>query len=124
VGKETHGTKEALNAPAEKASSQPHYRFKDWYRCLNREVLHLCFYHLRKETRRTLYQWLNRRSQRRSLRWEEWERMLQRSPILMPWIREKPRQRMPYQLELSFCQRLMRSLPIRGSHGVVHARAS
>jgi len=38
-----------LRAIAEKARSQPQYRFRDLYRQLNEEVLRLCFYRLRKE---------------------------------------------------------------------------
>jgi RNA-directed DNA polymerase len=57
-------------------------------------------------TRRTLYKWLNRRSQRRSLSWEALDRLLERFQIPRPRIVEKTGRKMPCQQELSFCQRL------------------
>jgi hypothetical protein len=60
------------------------------------------------ETVRTLHKWLNRRSQRWSLRWRAMTRLLERFQIPRPRIMEKTGQRMPCQLELSFCQRLMK----------------
>ena len=59
------------------------------------------------ETCRTLYKWLNRRSQRKSMTWAALRRMLERFQVPRPRIMEKPKQRMPCQQELSFCQRLM-----------------
>ena len=38
-----------LRAIAEKASKDPHHRFGDLYRWLNRDVLRLCFFRLRKD---------------------------------------------------------------------------
>jgi hypothetical protein len=58
-------------------------------------------------TCRTLYKWLNRRSQRQSYSWRAFNRMLARFQMPGPRIVEKPKQRMPCQQELSFCQRLM-----------------
>jgi group II intron reverse transcriptase/maturase len=62
-----------------------------------------------EETVRTLYKWLNRRSQRRSMNWRALNRMLGRFQIPRPRIVEKRGQRMPCQLELSLCQRIMKS---------------
>jgi group II intron reverse transcriptase/maturase len=73
------------------------------------------------ETRRTLYKWLNRRSQRRSLRWRGLNRLLQRFQVPIPRIVEKRGQRMSCQREFSFCQRL---LPWPLMHPKAHARAS
>ncbi len=67
-----------------------------------------------QETRRLLYRWLNRRSQRRSLRWSDLDRILQRFHIPVPRIVEKRQQKMPYQPELSLCQRLMNPV-LRGA---------
>ena len=75
-------------------------------------------------TRRTLHKWLNRRSQRRSLTWRAFKRMLQRFQMPEPRIVEKPKQRMPCQQELSFCQRLMSFLRPRQSPLRANARAS
>ena len=58
-------------------------------------------------TCRTLYKWLNRRSQRRSLSWPALNRLLARFQVPRPRIVEKNAERMPCQKELSFCQRLM-----------------
>jgi RNA-directed DNA polymerase len=58
-------------------------------------------------TCRTLYKWLNRRSQRQSLTWSAFNRMLARFQVPPPRIVEKNHQRMPCQQELSFCQRLL-----------------
>ncbi|MEI7733281.1 MAG: hypothetical protein WCO56_27160 [Verrucomicrobiota bacterium] len=57
-------------------------------------------------TCRVLYKWLNRRSQRPSLTWPALYRLLARFHIQRPYIVEKNQQRMPWQGELSFCQRL------------------
>jgi group II intron reverse transcriptase/maturase len=59
------------------------------------------------ETCRTLFKWLNRRSQRRSMTWPAFNRMLARFQVPQPRIVEKNQQRMPCQREMSFCQRLM-----------------
>ena len=74
-------------------------------------------------TCRTLHQWLNRRSQRKSLTWDALRRMLERFQVPRPRILEKNDQRMPYQMELSFCQRLMDFLK-PGVRPKVNARAS
>lgn len=58
------------------------------------------------ETERTLFKWLNRRSQRKSMSWQALNRLLERFQIPPPRIVEKTRQPMPCQYELSFCQRL------------------
>jgi group II intron reverse transcriptase/maturase len=75
-------------------------------------------------TCRTLYKWLNRRSQRHSLTWRAFNRMLARFQMPGPRIVEKSQQRLPCQQELSFCQRLMSFLRPRPSPLVAHARAS
>ena len=66
---------------------------------------------LYKETCRTLYKWLNRRSQRKSLTWPEVDRLLARFQVPPPRIVEK-KGVMPCQMELSFCQRLV-DFPLR-----------
>jgi hypothetical protein len=60
------------------------------------------------ETCRSLYKWLNRRSQRRSLTWSAFSRMLTRFQIPRPRIVEQRNGVMPCQMELSFCQRMMK----------------
>lgn len=62
---------------------------------------------LYEETRRAVYKWLNRRSQRKSLTWPEVDQLLARFQVPTPRIVEKPGVK-PYQQELSFCQRLVR----------------
>jgi group II intron reverse transcriptase/maturase len=74
-------------------------------------------------TCRALHKWLNRRSQRRSLTWPACHRMLARFQIPPPRIVEKNGQRMPCQLELSFCQRLLDFLR-PGASQKANARAS
>jgi len=74
-------------------------------------------------TCRTLHKWLNRRSQRPSMTWPAFNRMLARFQVPRPRIVETNRRGMPCQTELSFCQRLLdfrlpRKLPL------AHARAS
>lgn len=61
-------------------------------------------------TCRTLHKWLNRRSQRQSMTWPAFNRMLERFQAPRPRIVEKREQKMPCQMELSFCQRLMKFL--------------
>ena len=75
------------------------------------------------ETCRTLYQWLNRRSQRPSVSWAALNRLLERFQVPRPRIMEKRGQRMPCQQELSFCQRLMNVLQ-PGAVLKANARAS
>jgi group II intron reverse transcriptase/maturase len=75
------------------------------------------------ETRRTLYKWLNRRSQRPSMTWREIDRLMERFQIPRPRIVEKKDQKMPCQQEFSFCQRILRFLFPRKSPAA-HARAS
>jgi len=75
------------------------------------------------ETCRTLHKWLNRRSQRRSLKWPALNRMLKRFQVPPPRIVEKKAERMPCQLELSFCQRLVDS-PLLKTFRKAYARAS
>jgi RNA-directed DNA polymerase len=60
------------------------------------------------ETCRSLYKWLNRRSQRRSLTWSAFNRMLTRFQIPRPRIVEQRNGVKPCQMELSFCQRMMK----------------
>ena len=78
---------------------------------------------LYKETNRTLHKWLNRRSQRRSLSPQAVDRLFERFQVPPPRIVEKKDQKVPCQLELSFCQRLMKSIFGRFSPEA-HARAS
>jgi len=58
-------------------------------------------------TCRALHKWLNRRSQRQSLTWPAFNRMLARFQVPRPRIVEKNGQKMPCQRELSLCQRLL-----------------
>ena len=74
-------------------------------------------------TCRTLYKWLNRRSQRQSMTWPAFNRMLARFQVPRPRIVEKTEQRMPCQKELSFCQRLWDFWP-PWKLPKAHARAS
>ena len=74
-------------------------------------------------TCRTLHKWLNRRSQRQSLTWPAFNRMLARFQVPRPRIVERNAQRMPCQTELSFCQRLMGFLRPKISP-MANARAS
>jgi RNA-directed DNA polymerase len=78
---------------------------------------------LYEETNRTLHKWLNRRSQRRSLSPQAVDRLFERFQIPPPRIVEKKEQRVPCQLELSFCQRLLKNVLGRPSP-LAHARAS
>ena len=76
---------------------------------------------LYEATCRALYKWLNRRSQKRSLRWSALRSVLTRFQVPRPRIVE--RRMMPSQRELSFCQRLV-DAPLRGLFSRTHARAS
>ena len=58
-------------------------------------------------TCRALHKWLNRRSQRQSLTWPAFNRMLARFQGPRPRIVEKNGQKMPCQRELRLCQRLL-----------------
>jgi len=75
------------------------------------------------EACRALYKWLNRRSQRRSVRWPALNRMLARFRVPPPRIVEKNGAGMPCQLELSLCQHLV-NFPQRLLHPLAHAKAS
>jgi RNA-directed DNA polymerase len=76
-----------------------------------------------EETRRTLYKWLNRRSQRPSMTWRAMDRLMERFQIPRPRIVEKTGQQMPCQQEFSFCQRILGFLFPRRSPAA-NARAS
>jgi len=76
-----------------------------------------------EETRRTLYKWLNRRSQRPSMTWRAVDRLMERFQIPRPRIVEKTGQKMPCQQEFSFCQWILGFLLPR-RRPVAHARAS
>jgi hypothetical protein len=76
-----------------------------------------------EETRRTLYKWLNRRSQRPSMTWRAVDRLMERFQIPRPRIVEKTGQKMPCQQEFSFCQRILGSL-FPSKRPAAHARAS
>ena len=59
-------------------------------------------------TCRALYKWLNRRSQRKSLTWPAFNRLLVRFQVPRPRIMEKnAADECLARQELSFCQRLM-----------------
>jgi RNA-directed DNA polymerase len=64
-------------------------------------------------TCRALHKWLNRRSQRTSMTWPAFRRMLARFQVPRPRIVEKNKLGMPCQQELSFCQRLLAFRPPR-----------
>jgi len=74
-------------------------------------------------TCRALYKWLNRRSQRRSLTWAAFNRLLRRFQVPRPRIVEKRDPGMPCQMEMSICQRLVDS-HLRKFFRQAHARAS
>jgi RNA-directed DNA polymerase len=74
-------------------------------------------------TCRALHKWLNRRSQRTSMTWPAFTRMLVRFHVPRPRIVEKNHGRMPCQKELSFCQRLLDFRPPRTTP-MANARAS
>src|SRR6266568_211857 len=74
-------------------------------------------------TCRTLHKWLNRRSQRPSMTWPAYRRMLARFQVPRPRIVERNKLGMPCQTELSFCQRLLDFRPPR-TIPRVNARAS
>jgi len=74
-------------------------------------------------TCRTLYKWLNRRSQRSSITWPAFNRMLVRFQVPRPRIVERDKLGMPCQTELSFCQRLLDFRPPRTIQ-TANARAS
>lgn len=76
-----------------------------------------------EETLRTLYKWLNRRSQRPSLDWRNLNRLLERFQIPRPRIVEQQGQKVPCQRELSFCQQLANLVRPKGPP-LAHARAS
>jgi group II intron reverse transcriptase/maturase len=75
------------------------------------------------QTCRILHKWLNRRSQRKSMTWPAFNRMLARFQVPPPRIMEKRNQPMPCQGELSFCQRIVR-LPHKKILPWTNARAS
>ena len=79
--------------------------------------------HLYDEFCRALYKWLNRRSQRKSLTWPAVKRLLVRFQVPRPRIVEKSGKRMPSQMDLSFCQRIV-DTPLRRLIRAAHARAS
>lgn len=62
-------------------------------------------------TCRTVHKWLNRRSQRRSLTWAGVNRLLIRFQVPPPRIVEVNGKGMPYQIELSLCQKLLAIWP-------------
>jgi group II intron reverse transcriptase/maturase len=71
-----------------------------------------------QETRRTVFKWLNRRSQRKSMTWPAFNRLLARFQVPAPRIVEKNLKRRPCQQEWSFCQQLL------AAHLPAHAKAS
>ena len=75
------------------------------------------------EAKGLVIKWLNRRSQRRSLTWPAYARLLQRFQVPEPRIWEKPPYGVPCQMKLSFCQRLADFLP-PATVQAAYARAS
>lgn len=59
-----------------------------------------------RATCRTVYKWLNRRSQRKSMRWPAFNRLLARFQVPPPRILETRAGSRPWQPDLSFCQHL------------------
>jgi group II intron reverse transcriptase/maturase len=76
---------------------------------------------LYEETCRALYKWLNRRSQRKSIRWRALNRLLERFQVPKPRIVEKNGRKMPCQRAFSFCEGL---LPWPMMHPKAYAKAS
>jgi group II intron reverse transcriptase/maturase len=76
-----------------------------------------------QETRRTVFKWLNRRSQRKSMTWPAFNRLLARFQVPAPRIVEKNIKRTPCQQELSFCQKLL-DVQWPKANLQAHARAS
>lgn len=76
-----------------------------------------------QETRRTVFKWLNRRSQRESLTWSAFNRLLIRFQVPSPRMVEKNLKRTPCQQEMSFCQKLLEA-PWPKVNLQAHARAS
>jgi group II intron reverse transcriptase/maturase len=74
------------------------------------------------QTCRTVHKWLNRRSQRESLTWKAFNRMLKRFDVPRPRIVENNQKGRPCQLELSLFERLATSL--RPLMPLAHARSS
>ena len=62
------------------------------------------------QTNKTLFYWLNRRSQKRSYTWPAFNRLLKRFQIPQPRITEKSSQRMTCQMELSLFGRIAQSV--------------
>jgi group II intron reverse transcriptase/maturase len=75
-----------------------------------------------RETCRTVYKWLNRRSQRKSLTWAAFDRLLRRFEVPQPRIIERNNREWPCQMEWTLFERLVHSsqplIPL------AHARAS
>ena len=57
--------------------------------------------------KRSWQKWLNRRSQRKSMTWSAFNRLLARFQVPPPRIVEKNNPRVPCPQELSFCQKLL-----------------
>ena len=76
-----------------------------------------------RTTCRTLHKWLNRRSQRQSVTWPAFNRMLVHFQVPRPRIVEKYKMGMPCQKELSICQRLQ-DFRRPGTILMAHPRAS
>lgn len=74
-------------------------------------------------TRQSLYKWLNRRSQRRSMTWDALQRLCVRFEVPRPRIVEKNKRGMPCQMDLSFCQGLINRCTPKVVQ-MAHARAS
>jgi len=73
-------------------------------------------------TNRIVFKWLNRRSQKRSYTWDEFNWLLKRHQVPQPRIWEKPTVKTPCQLDLGLFQRIARfavGAPNRGAHARV-----
>jgi RNA-directed DNA polymerase len=76
-----------------------------------------------RATVESLYKWLNRRSQKRSLSWAALRRLLQRFQVPPPRIVERTGKVLPCQTEMSFCQRMV-DTHLHRIFRRAHARAS
>lgn len=76
-----------------------------------------------RATSRTVYKWLNRRSQRKSMSWPAFNRTLARFQVPPPRILETRTGSRPWQPDLGFCQRLGHAQGV-GRYRLPYARAS
>jgi group II intron reverse transcriptase/maturase len=76
-----------------------------------------------RATSRAVYKWLNRRSQRKSMSWPAFNRLLARFQVPPPRILESRADSRSWQPDLSFCQRLGHARGVGGCR-LPYARAS